>query len=1361
VKWEANHPDFSGKVTERTSRAVARIAAGCPFSPLPALAIFARPISVRPIFSVVSAMIFAIALAGPQAVAQTVEPPNTILKAGVVYGYNTPSSTLSIGVGNTAAANFINGGAPTFEVAATNSDGVGLGSSPPTSQLFLYQSNGDGSFSLLPAELATGYGYSNINDGLNLVIAGPVISPSSLDLVVTDDSSNLYLMKGNGDGTFQTPVSLGQVVYTLASYLNSSGTLNLVISYQTFPHSGELSVVDVLANNNDGSGTFTVQTVPTPTSPNVSNAYPLTAGDLAAILLVYVNGTAAISQYSGGSFQAPVSQSLGVPNGIVGPVSTFTSNGNTYFAGISTQSNSSAAYIWPLTMSGSQIGITTPPASYQIPTGDAVFVTAADLDGDGNPDLIVLGGGQFSSTQTINLFLSGPGNSSTPFSPTASQTQPNYIYGPGVYGTEAMIADINGDEKDDLILYEPNQGLTVLLNQGHGLFAAPTTYPAGNRPTAIAKADFNGDGLDDLAVVNGINSLTDKSDNTVSVFISQAPGMYATQAVYPVGDLPFAAATGKVKGNQSLFVLSQQDATGNGSNPVVTFLQGVGNGGFQSPAYFSIVPNLPASAEPSAIAAGNFDSSGNATVAVANVEGTIELFTYQNGVYAPSATTPVLYASGAPAFELDISSLAVADMNGDGNLDLVATLRGQCNYGIDGQTLAGGAVLIFLGNGDGTFQLPVSFTSTETNSDPAFVALGSFVGGTLPDMLVLDGGGGFCISQTPFPMVFSNGTKGGSMQFTETDLTSPIAVESATSELQVSLKAAIADVNGDGFNDIVLSAAGLVSVLPNNGQGGFGSPAVGSPPPDVGSSDSAGLATGSFFGPGGHDVAMASIAGAAIIAANSVSPATPAPVITPPGGTFSSPQTVTITDTLTDASIFYTTDGSIPLPSSTPYAGPITVSASETINAIAIAPGFSQSAVTSAVFTILAPTTTVLTYSPTTIFSGEPVTLTVMVSSNGSPVTGTVTFSENGTEIGTATLDNFGEAHFQIASLPVGLDTLEAAYPGSSSVAPSSASVTVSVAPPPTVTVTPSSAVVGENQTYQFTAVVTGATDTSVTWSVQPGGAGGTINSSGLYTAPPSPGTDTVIATSNADLFVSAQATVTITASGPVIVQVTETITVTDAPTSPDVLDQETVMVTDTPVVVAMPASGIEAAVAYYSVGSVGFGSVSPGQMAAQTFSISNIGMLPLILSGALVSQSPACATYPVPCFSQPQILCTNGETSLPTTLPTAGACLFTVSYTAPSGTAPSGALTITDNAELSNLTSTGSGTTFMQSVPLNGSGSDAPPPVAPPTTLYITDVETITVTDLPAVSDVVDEETVTVTDTPLIVVTPAARRGD
>ena len=52
-----------------------------------------------------------------------------------------------------------------------------------------------------------------VNDGLNAVIAGPVFSPASVDLVVTDDYYDLYVMEGNGDGTFGAPVALGQTAF--------------------------------------------------------------------------------------------------------------------------------------------------------------------------------------------------------------------------------------------------------------------------------------------------------------------------------------------------------------------------------------------------------------------------------------------------------------------------------------------------------------------------------------------------------------------------------------------------------------------------------------------------------------------------------------------------------------------------------------------------------------------------------------------------------------------------------------------------------------------------------------------------------------------------------------------------------------------------------------------------------------------------------------------------------------------------------------------------------------------------------------------------------------------------------------------
>jgi hypothetical protein len=79
-------------------------------------------------------------------------------------------------------------------------------------------------------------------------------------------------------------------------------------------------------------------------------------------------------------------------------------------------------------------------------------------------------------------------------------------------------------------------------------------------------------------------------------------------------------------------------------------------------------------------------------------------------------------------------------------------------------------------------------------------------------------------------------------------------------------------------------------------------------------------------------------------------PATPAPAFSLPSGTYSSPQSLTITDSLMGATIYFTTDGTTPTTSSTQYTGPINVSSTETIEAIAVATGYSPSAVTTAAY---------------------------------------------------------------------------------------------------------------------------------------------------------------------------------------------------------------------------------------------------------------------------------------------------------------------------------------------------------------------------------------------------------------------------
>ncbi len=100
-----------------------------------------------------------------------------------------------------------------------------------------------------------------------------------------------------------------------------------------------------------------------------------------------------------------------------------------------------------------------------------------------------------------------------------------------------------------------------------------------------------------------------------------------------------------------------------------------------------------------------------------------------------------------------------------------------------------------------------------------------------------------------------------------------------------------------------------------------------------------------------------------------------APSISPNGGSYTSVQTVTLADTTPGATIYYTTNGTQPTTSSATYTGPITVSSSQTIEAMAVAPGYVQSATSSAAFTInLVPVVT--SFTPTSGKAGSSVVIT-------------------------------------------------------------------------------------------------------------------------------------------------------------------------------------------------------------------------------------------------------------------------------------------------------------------------------------------------------------------------------------------------
>ena len=138
-----------------------------------------------------------------------------------------------------------------------------------------------------------------------------------------------------------------------------------------------------------------------------------------------------------------------------------------------------------------------------------------------------------------------------------------------------------------------------------------------------------------------------------------------------------------------------------------------------------------------------------------------------------------------------------------------------------------------------------------------------------------------------------------------------------------------------------------------------------------------------------------------------------APVIAPNGGSLAPAQPVTLTTTTPNAAIYYTTDGSLPTPAATLYTGPFTLAVNSTVHAIASAQNYLQSAVSTAVFTLVTQTPVPLfTPSGGTYSSAQQVTITsaipgaaIYYTADGStPTTNSAVYSSPVTVAATATL---------------------------------------------------------------------------------------------------------------------------------------------------------------------------------------------------------------------------------------------------------------------------------------------------------------------------------------------------------------------
>jgi hypothetical protein len=214
----------------------------------------------------------------------------------------------------------------------------------------------------------------------------------------------------------------------------------------------------------------------------------------------------------------------------------------------------------------------------------------------------------------------------------------------------------------------------------------------------------------DLAIVNGI-------DNTVSILLGRADGTFAPQMTYATGRGPGFIAVGDLNndGHLDLAVTNQPDNT-------VSILLGRGDGTFQAHV------DYPTDSNPRGVWIGDLNHDGKADVVV--VDEICGPKACNSGFISVLMGNGNGTLQGQKEYATDASplNLAVADLNGDGKLDVVTANFYPLNIGND--------VSVLLGNGDGTFQPAVNYP---TALGPESVAIADVNGDGKPDIAVAAG----------------------------------------------------------------------------------------------------------------------------------------------------------------------------------------------------------------------------------------------------------------------------------------------------------------------------------------------------------------------------------------------------------------------------------------------------------------------------------------------------------------------------------------------------------------------------------------------------------------------------------------------